>query len=103
LYLAVPQSHECGNRESCCRGLREKAENALDLLQRVGIRFLRFCCLWIDSRITGGVFTLEIILLLCQREDSADYAFDVFQSIAAELACANLIEPTLNVICSRVF
>ena len=91
LYFAVPQSHECRNCEGCCRGLGEQGEDGLNLLQRVGIRFLRFCGLWIDGRIAGGVLSLEIVLLLCQSENSADYALDVFQGVAAELARSNLI------------
>ena len=102
LYFAVPQPHERRNCEGRCCGLREQCEDGLNLLQRVGIRFLRLCGLWVDGRIAGGVFPLEIILLLCQSENSADYALDVFQSVAAQLARSNLIQPALNVVRPRV-
>jgi hypothetical protein len=51
----------------------------------------------------AGFFALEIVLLLCQSEDSADYAFDVFQGVAAQLARSNLIQPTLDVVGACVF
>jgi len=68
----------------------------------IGIRFLRFCGLWVDGRIAGRVFPLEIVLLLCQSENSANYTLDVLQCVAAELPRSNLIQPTLHVVCPRV-
>jgi hypothetical protein len=77
LYFAVPQLHEPRNCEGCCCWLRKQGEDRLNLFQRVRISFLRFCGLWVHGRIAGRVLTLEIVLLLCQSEDSADYALDV--------------------------
>ena len=63
---------------------------------------MRFSGLRIDRSIAGGVLSLEIILLLRQCENSADYALDVFQSVAAQLARSDLIEPALDVVGPRV-
>ena len=54
--------------------------------KRIGIRFLRLSGPRINRRVAGGVFSLEIVLLLRQREDSADDALDVLQSVAAQFA-----------------
>ena len=83
LYLAVPQTHEGCNSESCSGGLRQHAEDALYFLKRVGIGFLRLSGLRIDRRVAGRVLALKIILLLRQRENAAHNALHVFQSIAA--------------------
>ena len=71
LYLAVPQTHEGCYRERCGGRLGQHAEDALYLLKRIGIGFLRLSGLRIDRRVAGRVLALKIILLLRQRENAA--------------------------------
>ncbi len=78
MYFAVPQAHERRHRKGCSCGFGEQRQDCLYLLQRVGIGFLWFRCFGIDRGISGWVLTLEIVLLFCQREDSADDTLDVF-------------------------
>ena len=75
----------------------------MDFVQAVGICFLRFSGPRIDCGIAGGVFTLEIVLLLCKRENATNYTLDVFESVATELARPDLVQPTLYVEGSRIF
>ncbi len=85
LNLAVSQSHERGDCKSRCRGLRQYRQYRVHFLQRVGIRFLRLRCVRTGRGIPSGVLPSEIVLLLCQSENSAYYALDVLQGVAAQL------------------
>jgi hypothetical protein len=98
----MPESHETRDGESRCCGLGQQADDGLQLLQRVGIGFLRLRRSRINRCVAGGVFPLEIVLLLCQSENAADRALDVLQGVAAELGRSDLIQPSLDVVGSSL-
>ena len=80
--LAIAQPHECGNCKRCTSGLGQPGEYALDLLQRIGLRFLRLGSHRVNCRIAGGILSVEIVQLLRQSENLAHDTLNVFQSIA---------------------